>query len=173
MKRIILLIVLLSISTIVKSQSLVENKVDEFTEKAIKRTSWETMTMKFGFVTYFRVSSVNHYKYFDLKMMIGSDGKVFSISKDQELMLKLDNGEIVKLKNIESTVTCRGCGAKGLSGSSAHGIKVSYSINQDEFNLLKNNLIKKYRVYTNDGYYEKELKSKQSKKIIKALELIE
>ena len=170
----ILIAILLGTTSLTYGQTLEENKVDEFTDNTVKRTSWETLNMTMSFTSYFRISHINDNYYFDLKMMIGgTGGKVFSIAKDQEIMFKLDNGEIVKLPNLEYTITCTGCGAKGLSGSNAQGIKVSYSINKEQFEQLKNNTIIKIRIYTNDGYIEEDTKEKHAKKIPYALKLVE
>lgn len=166
-------VIIVGIGSQTFGQKLEENEVDEFTNNKIKRTSWETLNMTTKFTAYFRISRINSHDYFELKMMFGGyRGKVFSIDKDQEIMFKLNNGEFVKLPNLEYTITCTGCGAKGLSGSSAQGIKVSYLLNKEEFEILKNNKVIKMRIYTNDGYVESEIKEKHVKKIPKALELI-
>lgn len=153
-------------------QSLEENKVDEFTNNAVKRTSWELLcfSMKNNFTSYFRISRINEYNYFDLKLMIGG---IFSIDKDQEIMFKLDNEDIVKLLNLKYEVTCKGCGAIGLSGSNVQGINVSYTLDEEQFEMLKNHEVVKVRIFTNDGYVEGDTKRKHVKKIPKALELVE
>jgi len=101
------------------------------------------------------------------------DGSVFSIDKDQELMFKLTNDEIIKLPNLEFKTTCEGCGAKGFTGSLAQGIHVAYPMTLDQIEKLKNNDSDKIRIYTNDGYREYKMKSKNYIKIKKALSLIE
>lgn len=167
----ILTVIFLGTTSLTFGQTLEENKVDEFTNNTVKRTSWETLNMTMKFTAYFRVSSINDHDYFDLKLMLG--GKVFSIGKDQEIMFKLDNGEFVKLPNLKFTITCTGCGAKGYSGSAAQGIKVSYPIDKEQFEKLKNNTVVKIRIYTNDGYVENDTKEKHAKKIQTALKLVE
>lgn len=152
-------------------QTLKEDKVDEFTNQKIKRTSWETLNQTMAFAAYFRISRINDQDYFDLKLMIGVS--VFSIEKDQEIMLKLSNGEIVKLPNCKYAITCKGCGANGLAGSSSEGIQVSYLLNKENFEKIKNSPVAKIRIYTNDGYVEEECKEKYASKILKAINLIE
>lgn len=160
------------ISTLTLGQTLEENKVDEFTNNTVKRTSWEMFNSDFKFTAYFRVSQINDNQYFDLKLMLAS-GSVFSIGKDQEIMFKLSNDTIIKLPNLEYSVSCRGCGAKGLMGSEAQGIQVSYPISKTQSDLLKSISIAKVRIYTNDGYIEDEMKTKNAVKIKKALALLE
>lgn len=154
----------------ISAQKLVENKIDEFTENSIKRTSWERFVQTALFTSNFRISKIDDNLFFELKMM---DGSVFSIDKDQKLMFKLEDNEIVKLPNLEFKVTCEGCGAKGFAGSLAQGIQVAYLINLEQIEKLKNNNAEKIRIYTNDGYREYEMKSKNYAKVKKALSLIE
>ncbi|MDJ1505206.1 hypothetical protein [Xanthocytophaga agilis] len=168
---VILMTVMLGTTSLAFSQTLEENKVDEFTNNKVKRTSWEALNMTMKFTTYFRISRINDQDYFDLKMMKGAG--VFSIDKDQEIMFKLSNGEFVKLPNLRYTVTCTGCGAKGLAGSTGQGIEVSYPINKEQFEQLKNNIVVRDRIYTTDGYVEDDTKEKNAKKISEALKLIE
>lgn len=163
-------IIFICLSFQILGQELVENKIDDFTNNTVKRTSWETINMTMKFTAYFRISKINDNFYFDLKMMIGTG--VFSIGEGQEIMFKLSDGEIIKLPNLEYAITCTGCGAKGFSGSQAQGIKVSYGITPEQIKKLKNNLAIKIRIYTNDGYVENDLKSKYYKKVQKAISLV-
>jgi hypothetical protein len=71
------------------AQKIEENKKDDFTNEVIKKISWETLCSTLSTNAHFRISLVNASEMFDLKVM--SD-KHFYIDKDQELMLKLDNG---------------------------------------------------------------------------------
>ena len=169
-KLLIQIIIISIISFNAFGQEIEENRVDDFTGNSIKRTSWETLNMTMKFAAYFRISNIDDLYFFDLKMMIG--GKVFSIDKEQELMLKLSNNEIITLPNLKHTITCNGCGARGLSGSNAQGIKVSYLITEEQIYKLKDSDVTKIRIYTTNGYVENDLKSKHNKKIKKAMSLI-
>jgi len=166
----ITLILFLCYSVTLFGQVLEENNVDEFTGASIKRTSWETLVMNFKMTTYFRISEVNEYLIFELKMML--NGKVFSIGEGQQMMFKMANDEIIQLTNPEHTVTCTGCGAKGFSGSSAQGIHVKYPIPQDSIEPLKILNAIKLRIYTTDGYVEADLNAQSATKIHKAFKLI-
>ena len=172
MRKLLLSILLIGILLPIMAQELEENEVDEFTGSAIKRTSWETLNMTMKFTAYFRISKINENLYFDLKLMIGG-GEVFSIDEGDQFMLKLENDEIVKLSNLEFTITCTGCGARGISGSAAQGIQVTYPITPEQFNMLKNNTVSKIRIYTSDGYIENEFKLKYYSKLLNALMLVE
>jgi len=172
MKKTVLLIttMLTIISLQSFAQKLEENKVDDFTNKSVKRTSWETLYTTFTANAYFRISNIDNTKYFDFKYQ---NGTVFSIDNGQELMFKLNNGDIVKVVNLNYTLTCTGCGAKGFTGSGAQGIEVSYPISDEQLKELKANKIVKVRFYTNDGYVENDIKDKAAEKIEQSLSLVE
>lgn len=151
------------------AQKLAENKKDEFTNNLIKRTSWESLSSTFSINAHFRISLIDSLETFDLKVMID---KRFSIDKDQELMFKLENGEVVKLQNLEAVRTCQGCGAVGLKGSEAPGIAALYPLNKDQAEKLKTNKVVKVRIYTTEGYLECDVKDKFAQKINAALGLL-
>ena len=171
MKKTTLFGLFVFIGTLAFGQTLETNEIDGFTNNSVKRTSWESINMTMKFTAFFRVSRINDNTYLDLKMMIGTG--VFSIGKGQEFMIKLSDGSIVKLANSEFTVTCRGCGAKGLSGSDAQGIQVFYPINTEQIEQLKNGTGTELRIYTKDGYVENDMKAKNYNKIVRALSLVE
>jgi hypothetical protein len=168
---------LLSICLIVISnlnlcgQSLEVDEVDEFTKNRVKKTTYETLHTSMKFSAFCRISNINGSEFFELKMMIGA--KVFSINKDQELMLKLDNEEIITIKNLEYAITCTGCGAKGFGGSTGQGIKTSYFLSKEQHEKLKTNKVVKLRIYTSDGYVEGEVKEKNYLFLKNALSLVE
>lgn len=170
-KPLVLMIILYSISFLIYSQEIEVDEIDEFTGNEVKRTTWETLNADMKFTAYFRISKINDNTYFDLKMMM-VDGSVFSIDKDQEIMFKLENDEVVKLPNLQYEITCKGCGAIGFGGSAAQGIHVSYPINKEDAQRLISFNITKIRIYTNQGYFEKEPKEKNVKKISNALKLL-
>ena len=78
-------------------------------------------------------------------------------------MFKLNNGEIIKLMNLEYKITCKGCGAIGSGATAAEGIDVSYLIDKASFDKFKLNNIQKVRIYTSKGYFEKDIKDKFAK----------
>jgi hypothetical protein len=168
MKTILHLVIVLIFIQKAFCQTIVENKKDEFTGNSIIRTSWETIQSNFHFTGYFRISRINDHIYFDLKMILGSGG-VFAINKDDQLMFKLENDSIITLYNLEYALTCSGCGAISLAGSSAQGIKTSYSLSEQNVEELKKFKIVKWRIYTTNGYVEDEIKEKKQELIRNAL----
>ncbi len=170
MKQFIVIIFIATLSFSLNAQKLVENKIDEFTKHTVKRTSWEDLLYSMKGNAYFRISKINDSYFFDLKY---ADGTVFSIDKNAELMLKLDNDSIFKLTNLEFTITSNGAGAIGLAGSNREGISVSYvSFNDPKFITLINHKVKKFRINTTSGYIEDEVKPKFAEKIVTAVKLV-
>lgn len=169
-KYVLTLCILLTVASLRSfAQKLEENKKDEFSNKSIKRTSWETLYKTLTTESHFSFSKVDTSAFIHVKLMIGN---VFSIDKDQELMLKLDNGDIVKLLNTKFEVTCEGCGAVGFIGSGAQGLDVAYWIAKDQLDKLKAHKVVKVRIYTNEGYIEQDIKDKNANKITACVNLI-
>lgn len=171
MKKTALIILILLTGIISKSfgQKLEENKKDDFTGNMIKRTSWENLFTTMTANAFFRISLDGDNESFDFKYQ---DGSVFSIDKDQELLLKLDNGDVVTLKNYQYTTTCKGCGARGFTGSSAEGIQVLYLLSKDQITQLKAHKIVKVRINTVEGFFDHDVKDKNAVKIQDCLNLL-
>ncbi len=169
MKKSLLLLILFITSTAAFTQKLVEDSVDDFTNKNVKITSWERLTFNHCGNNHFRFSKIDDLKLLELKMMIG---KVFSIDEDAKLMFKLDNDQILTLYNSRFVVSELGAGATGLSGCEAPGIQTTYLAKGDDLSLLAKHKVVKVRIYTNDGYSESEIKSKVAARIQNAYLLI-
>ncbi len=151
-------------------QKLEENKVDEFTKAFVKRTSWETINFSNNFLAYSRISKIDNIYYLDVKVTL-SDA-VFSIEKDDKLMIKTVTDSIITIFNLKYQISCTGCGAKGLIGSGLEGIEVSYPIPSEMVLYLLTNKIKALRLYTTDGYVEHDIKDKNAQTFIKQLKLV-
>ena len=172
MKRIFSALAVALIASIAFSQTLEEDKEDEFTGTSMKRTSWEILTQNMKFSSFIRVSKLDSLLFLEMKMMKGNVS-VFAIGKDDELMLKLENGEVVRLANLEFTTTRKGCGARGFSGSSAQGGRVMYPISKEQKSQLLASPVDEIRVYTTKGYMENDVKAKNASWISNSIELVE
>lgn len=173
MKKTTLIILILLTAIVSRSfgQKLEESKTDDFTGKSVKRTSWETFCYSTSTMSnaHFRISLVGDLETFDMRLMMN---KVFSIDKDAQLMLKLDDGEVVTLENLEYQITCKGCGATGFAGSEAEGIEVRYPLSKEQIAILKAHKVVKARTTTNDGYFDNDIKDKNAEKIQACLNLL-
>ncbi len=154
-------------------QHLTTNKIDEFTKSAIKETSYESLTsltFNSSVLSYFKFVKVDSILY--LKLLFATGTKVFSVRKDGEMMLKLSNDSILIFDNLKYTISCEGCGSKGITGSVYEGVELSFVVNNSQYNQLKNYKVAKLRIYTTNGYVESEVKDKHSETILKAISLI-
>ncbi|MES2239695.1 MAG: hypothetical protein V4497_05480 [Bacteroidota bacterium] len=175
MKKIISLL-LLFVSVYSFSQSLDEDKIDEFKKVHIKKTSWETLhSFSKGFVANYRIEKIDSSTAIHLKIMAGNGmkPKVFSIPQNSEIIFKLDNEEMVSLFSMSNEITCTGCGAIGINGSAAQGISTRYILDISSINKLLNNKVVKIRIYSNDGYFEDDIKEKRANELIKSIELVQ
>lgn len=165
-------IILFSFSLIAFSQTIIEERIDEFTGDTIVRTSWETLHAGFDFASYFRVTWINSDFYFELKLMVAG-GKVFSINKNDEIILKFNDGSIMKINAMKYGITSIGAGARGLSGSNAMGLEMNYFLQNRNIKILDKKLIEKMRIYLTDSYIECKLSKRNSKKIQNAVKMLE
>lgn len=165
MKKTTLIILILLTGIISKSfgQKIEENKKDDFTGKLVKRTSWESLFSSSDGVAHFRVSEVGDDETIDLKLMLG--GKVFSIEKDNEMMLKLDDGEVVTLACFQYAISSKGAGATGMNGSGAQGVQVMYPITKDQATQLKAHKIVKVRIVYTEGALDSDVNDKNATKL--------
>ena len=165
MKKTTLIILILLAGVISKSfgQKIEENKTDDFTGKTVKRTSWESLFSSSDGIAHFRISEVGSDEIIDLKLMLG--GKVFSIEKDGEMMLKLDDGEVITLANYQSAISSKGAGATGMNGSGAEGVQVTYPMTKDQVSLLKAHKVVKVRIVYTDGALDSDVSDKNGTKI--------
>ncbi len=153
------------------SQKVVDNRIDEFTHHAVKRTEYKLLIMDSKTTVYFSIRKVDSLYAMDFKMRVGN-GHVFSISKGDELMFKLSTDSILTLKCLESVISCAGCGAKGLIESTAQGVTAIYIITKDQFEEITQHPPVKFRVYTNSGYTEDNLSTAKVKTLIEAIKNI-
>jgi hypothetical protein len=160
----------LSLSFVIKAQTIKENTIDEFTKKKVMRTSWDLICRSVKLTAYTSVSKINDDIFISLKLMPGLG--VFSISEGDEFLLKLANDSIVKLKCLKYTISCIGCGAIGFMGSGTQGISVDYPISVEQYNRLLDDKINKIRIYTSNGYIESGIKEKFAEVFKKQLTLI-
>ncbi|MDD3688384.1 MAG: hypothetical protein PHE56_16690, partial [Bacteroidales bacterium] len=142
-------------------------KIEEFTGDTVVRTTWEALYRGMDLVVKHRVNWIN--SEFTIELDIYSKTPVYTINKGDEFMLKLYNGDIIKLESLETKISSPQISQYG-SGSI---VKIAYLLTQNSIDLLKKDDIDKIRINTNKGYLEGELTKKQSQKLIKAIEILE
>ncbi len=146
------------------------DKVDDMTGNTVKRTYWDKLVMAIDYTYYFQLSRINENYYLGLKVLLGS---VSSVDKGDKLILKLENGELVNLYCMEYSISCRGCGAIGISGSEMQGIEVDFILTEEVINKLGSKRIIKLRLYTSQGYIENQVKEKNADDFIRSLKALD
>lgn len=164
----LLIFLILGLTSSLHAQELEKNKIDDFTGKRTIETSWEKLAWGTGVPSgiYARIRSIDRTMILDMKYMIGS---ACVISKDNKLMLMDEKGKVHNLNPTDIFYGTIGGGSIGLAGSSGIGVYAHYYGN---LNFLKNNKITKIRIYTTDGYYEKEIKKKYQETLSKLFQLV-
>jgi len=170
MKRIVLPALLL-FSAFSYSQEIAENKIDEFSHHAIKRTSWDLLVYKFNGSMYAhtRISRIDSSFYLNLRYVCRG---ACVMAEGDKFMLKLDNDSIIALPNLKLAAGCIGCGATGLPGSNALGLDLSFPITVDQLKDLCSHTITKVRLYLTDGYVEASPSSGNAQNLRKQAEII-
>jgi len=163
MKRLLIVSCVVFISFCSYSQKLIENTIDEFTGYKVRQTSWENLysTLKEGAA--FRITRINDNYYFDLKLTL--TGGLFAVDGESKLMFKLWNDEIITINSLEYVISDRLDYGYALA-------QIRYTLPDDQLNILRNNRVVKWRIYTNDGYVETEKIDKNYYKVIEALKLV-
>jgi hypothetical protein len=102
---------------------------------------------------------------------MSSKYNVYSVQKNSNLMFKMNNDSIISLEAIEYSISEKGGGAIGLSGSAAWGIHIKYLIDKSDIEKYKSGF-SKIRIYTTDGYIEEDnIKLENSIKLYNTLKL--
>lgn len=154
------------------AQILERNEVDEFTGNMVQKTSCETLVQNFKMVAFVSVMSVNDSTAFlELKLTIGP-GRVHAIDRGGIFFIKLSDNSIIELQNSEYSLSCTGCGSKGLMGSGSQGTRTTYILNKSNINKLRKANATKIRVYTTNGYIESDVNNNKSDVIKRLLNLL-
>lgn len=167
MKKALILLAILS-STICMAQEIKKSEIDDFTGNKLIETSWQRINYSTkGYCTYLNLSLLNQKQYLGVKIITMS---VCSIIEDSEILFKAKDGNVYKLKAVETAISAKGEGAIGMQGAQAEGIYVRYS---GDLSFLGSIEIDKIRVYTRNQYLDIDVTDKYKDKIMKMYQLFE
>jgi hypothetical protein len=138
-------------------------EIDEFTNAKTVISKW--LVLRSPNMDFYRIRKVDDIYLFEVKKTTGAKG---IISEDCDFMLKMADGEIIKMPVLEMVFPCKGCGARGLSGSALWGVHAIYVTTESQLKQLASKDIEKFRMYFTKGF-EEETISKKNKKGIKSL----
>jgi hypothetical protein len=165
-----LVVTLCTLTQYVSAQKLREDKIDEFTSDTIRSTHFEVFCMNMKFMAQIAVTKINNRMALEVKL--STEESLRSIEKDEEFMIKLKNGQVVKLLSNEFVQACKGCAAKGLMGSGADGIHAFYRIEPEQIQKLIESPVEKIRIYTHKGYMEGLIKESKAEIIQQQINLV-
>lgn len=160
---------LIMCSPLIYSQKIIEDKIDDFTQKRIVKTDWEKIVATSSLYLNIQLSKVNETKYMDLKFFTN---KVTSIDTKDDISFMLENNEIVNLKSNSYKISGYGDGSIGLKGSAGLGLHIECLLSDADVEKFKGHLITKIRINTSTGYFQDEVKPKKSEVFKKTFELI-
>ena len=145
------------------AQKIKRNEVDKFTIKHVIETSFERIHANIlnNRNVWIALKNVDGNEWLRLKW---SCDEVLSVDKGAEVIF-LDHEENTYIfKNTKYTLSGKGEGTIGLSGSAMYGLDLWL---KGDISMLENRCIKGMRIYTNDGYVDFKISESNSKKISK------
>lgn len=177
MKRFLLLFLLLPVLCHAQENfagKLAEERYDDYTHDTVRRSYWQVLersSPRNHLTTLFRISAIGGAYYVDLKVRERND-QPFVIARNAELKLKLENGEILTLYNLQYAHTCPGCGSWDITKSSALGVLLSFRIYPDELRKLQYSYIDQLRLFRADRFFQCVVSGEHSEMFMDELKLV-
>lgn len=166
--KLLFTISILFMSLVANAQcKLFKNETDEFT--GVKKVATEMfninkkMTDRHIFSMF--LSSIDKEKFLFMKL---TSNDVLTVRREDPIYLKLNNDKIIELYPIESKVS----DINYIGSYSVITTTPVYPIDDDILNEISEIGINKIRMSTNKGYFEKEVKEKDNKRIKSDIECI-
>lgn len=160
MKKILFILMLLS-SVLLQAQKIEKDIIDEFTKQRTIYTSWVKVDK--GYMN-LRFKSIGDDTYVEYRYQSNC---VIAIGKNAELLFIDNSSNVHKLVNSEYAIANIGGGSTGFAGSKGLGIRANYV---GDISFFANNL-EKMRIYTTDGYLDRNISTKESDKLKKLYNL--
>ncbi len=166
MKKIFLLIALSTIGATAFAQKIVKDEKDAFTGNHIVETSY--VSISDGFPCSIR--TVNGKCFFLVSFNCGDE--VYSMEKGAEFMFKLQDDSIITLSNLEHSIADYWSATIGTLHLSHFVLKTEYLLSDEQIKQLQATPIAIVRFYTTDGYIERNVTTRDAKRIQKLFNLI-
>lgn len=168
------LFVILLMAAGVKAQSIKVNEVDKFSKERVVYTSFEKISSEsvmmmspIGKNIWIRFAHDHGIDFIQLRWC---SKEVVAVNSDADIMFLDENGNTYNFKNKEYTLSTHGGGAVVAFGMDLLGVEL-YLIG--DCSVFKDKTMTTIRIYTTDGYYDFDIKSKYANKINKAYSLFE
>lgn len=163
MKKILILIALISFSISTFGQKIEKDYYDQFTGKRVMFTGLEKLNWKYkndriGGKMELRFVLNDNYQYLVLHWYCKN---YLEVPANAKIQFKLDNGKTITLKN--EALTPATVGGTGISKKDV-GVMLNCTGPVDRFATA---IITAVRIYTNEGYFDFEIPFKEGEKIHK------
>jgi hypothetical protein len=156
-----------------QAQKIVENKIDDFTHDSVKVTSWAPLVNNFGPNMKMRTRVWVIGENLFLGVTLVRPGPDMEMTEGANLMFKTQAGNIITLRNSKDQLSCTGCAARGLYGSNAPGLVLSFPVSREDMRILAAQRVAKIRIDLVDGYWEHDVKNKLAEKLQKQIGLVQ
>jgi hypothetical protein len=147
----------------------VKNTIDEFKGYRVQETEAVGIIINFTTASSIAFQQIDSFYYMKFVRTLG---EVLSVDSGAEFLIKLDNDSIITLNNLEYTISESNVVNLGTTNYVNRYIELSYPISESQLKMLLQNIIVKYRFYTNSGYIEDEIKKKKDAEIDKIINCI-
>lgn len=166
MRRILFLCIFAIICGTAYSQKIVTNEKDDFTGSHVIETNY--VKISDGFTCGLR--SVDN---ICILMVSYNGGKeIYTMEKDAEFMIKLSNGTLITLTNLEISTGEYKSITVGNAHISHFLLQTMYELSNEQLKELQGNTVAKVRFYTTSGYIERDVSDKNGKKLLKLFNLM-
>jgi hypothetical protein len=160
MKRILVLILLSTVSLTLSSQKIIESGFDKFLKKNRIETNAIILDMKLSTVLTMSIRSIDS----DILVKFSGRGYPISIIGDQEkIILLLDNDSTIELKSKGVQTYDRNGGANGLDKV----FHYEYRTNENVIERLSVSKLSGVRIYFLENYSDIDIKTKKSELVNK------
>ncbi|MEZ3441533.1 hypothetical protein [Alistipes sp.] len=165
MKKLFFALVLIVMHEHSFSQKITVDKIDDFTGAHIVETSYAKISDGFNCT----LRKIDGRCYFSTAYNCGDE--IYSAKEGAEFMLKLNDGEIIILNNLEYAVA--DYWSSGAPAYLSHFVlKTEYLLSPSQVAQLQSTEISVVRLYTSEGYIERIVSERNAKRLLKLFNLI-
>lgn len=141
---------------------LVKNEKDKFTGHRVVQTGYNTLHRGTVGGIRLRTTIIDSVTILNLAYSLP---RAYSVDEGKELMLLLSDGSKVTLKNLEYRLSEAATGA----GVTIFAAMLDFPLSPDEIKRLSQNDVTAVRLYTNDGYFDDDIKPKFAASLRKSI----
>ena len=175
MKKIFCILLIFIIMPLLYSQK-VNVSIDEFTDKKIIYTSWETLSINVASGEwYYRFYSQGGLNVLEIRFMT-SNMDVRMVEAGTSMNIKFDDDSKANLYSVETQISSIGGGSVGMRGAQSLGIWLRYSNLENDLDIFENKLITLIRInYKNSKgnfYDDLKISGKNAKKFQASYKLL-